>query len=247
MGELAWIVAGGLLMSLVALTGALTLLLPSGALGRWLLPLVSLAAGTLLGGAFLHMIPHGLTELDPAVGGIWLLLGFCTFLALEQGLGRRSKRAPGGSGHRPFTYLLLIGDAVHNFVGGLAVAGTFMASPQAGIAAWAAAAAHEVPQELGDFGVLLRGGWSARGALFWNFVSALAFPVGAIAAWLIAQRLDVAWLVMFGAGNFIYIAAADLVPEFRAAEPERRGLVLFAFVFGLALMALLAFALRPVA
>ena len=235
MSELGWIVSGGLLMSLIALSGGLSLLLPKRVLDRLLLPLVALAAGTLLGGAFFHMIPEAAQSVGRLVSGSWLLAGFASFLALEQVLHWHHSRW--SDSPDPVTYLVLLGDGIHNFVGGLAVAGTFLISPSAGVVAWMAAAAHEVPQELGDFGVLVHGGWSRRRALMWNFISALGFPAGALCAWAISRDFEIAWLVLFGAGNFIYIAASDLIPEIKSHSRWQAGAIHFlAFVVGLVLM-----------
>jgi zinc and cadmium transporter len=245
--ELAWILGGGLLMSLIALSGGLSVLLPRAVLDRALLPLVGLAAGTLLGGAFFHMMPSALETLDWFAAATWLLAGFTAFLGLEQWLQGRQRSADEsrpdrdaeGRRERPeaFNWLILIGDAIHNFIGGLAVAGTFLISPQAGIMAWIAAAAHEVPQELGDFGVLVHGGWSRRRALAWNFASALTFPAGALLAWALSRGIEVDWLIMFGAGSFLYIAGSNLIPEIKTATRRSRVLLHFsAFVVGLILM-----------
>jgi zinc and cadmium transporter len=84
------------------------------------------------------------------------------------------------------------------------------------VAAWLAAAAHEIPQELGDFGVLVHCGWSPRRALLWNAISALTFPIGALLAWGLRHTESLAPLVLFAAGNFLYVAASDLVPEIKA-------------------------------
>jgi zinc and cadmium transporter len=241
--ELAWILVGGLLMSAIALTGSLSFLLSRRALDRLLLPLVALAAGTLLGGAFFHMIPKASAEMGRLAAGAWLLGGFASFLALEQLLQWHHSHRDFNHRPRPFTYLILIGDGIHNFIGGLAVAGTFLISPSAGVMAWVAAAAHEVPQEIGDFGVLVHGGWSRRRALIWNLICALTFPAGALLAWAVSRNAEVAWLVMFGAGNFIYIAASDLVPEIKATSRWPQVAVHFAaFTAGLVLMGGLLFA-----
>lgn len=237
MNELGWIIAGGLAMSLIALSGAISLLLTRRMLDQLLLPLVALAAGTLLGGAFFHMIPEAGQSMGRLAAGSWLLAGFASFLALEQALRWHHSHSSNSSTEKPVSYLILIGDAVHNFVGGLAVAGAFLISPSAGAVAWIAAAAHEVPQELGDFGVLVHGGWSRRRALTWNFISALAFPVGGLCAWAVSRDFDVGWLVLFGAGNFIYIAASDLIPEIKSNNRWQSGAIHFlAFVAGLVLM-----------
>lgn len=231
-------------MSAIALVGGVTTLLQPATLEKLLLPFVSLAAGTLLGGAVFHMIPEGMAALGPLPAGEWLVGGFATFLGLEQFLHWHQTHRASTEVHKPVTYLILIGDAVHNFLGGLGIASAFLINPTAGIIAWSAAAAHEVPQELGDFGILVHGGFPRRSALFWNFVSALTFPVGAVLAYLAAQRFNVAGLVLFGAGNFIYIAASDLVPEIKSHKSVRVTAMHFGlFMAGLALTLLLAYAL----
>jgi zinc and cadmium transporter len=242
MSELGWIAVGALLMSAIALVGGVTTLLRPATLERILLPMVALAAGTLLGGAFFHMIPQGSPELTAMSGATWLVCGFTTFLMLEQFLNWHHSHRGSSQIRAPVTYLVLIGDAVHNFLGGLGVASTFLISPRAGIIAWIAAAAHEVPQELGDFGVLVHGGWDKRWALLGNLASALTFPVGAILAYFAAQRFEVAGLVMFAAGNFIYIAASDLIPEIK--QEHRPGIALLhfgCFAGGLVIMFALAY------
>jgi zinc and cadmium transporter len=241
---------GSLVMSFVALVGGITLVLPAWRLQLLLTPLVSLAAGSLLGGALFHMLPEGYRALDPLRSGEWVAAGFTAFLALEQFLHwhhshRHHSQLPLGEEDRwvrePIALLILMGDGLHNFIGGLGIASTYLINPPAGIAAWLAAIAHEIPQELGDFGVLLHSGWRPRKALFWNLVSAFIFPLGAFLAWWLRGQISLAPLVLFAAGNFIYIAASDLVPEIKKqAEP---GLALpgFAcFAGGMALMMLIA-------
>ena len=239
--DLTWIVTGGLLMSAIALVGGITTLLRPATLDRLLLPFVSLAGGTLLGGAFFHMIPNGTAALSPLAAGAWLVGGFTMFFGLEQSLNWHQTHRASTEGRQPVTYLILIGDGIHNFIGGLSIASTFLINPQAGVAAWIAAAAHEVPQELGDFGILVHGGFPRRKALFWNLVSALTFPVGAVLAYLAAQQFELASLVMFGAGNFIYIAASDLVPEIKAPKSLRAAATHFGFfVMGIAVTLFIA-------
>ncbi len=243
--SLIWILVGGLLMSLVAMVGAFTLLLPPKRLQQLLLPLVSLAAGSLLGGALFHMLPEGMEAMDPYQGSRCVAAGFTVFLALEQFLqwhhshrhNHCAEPADGTRPRQPVAVLILLGDALHNFIGGLGIASTFLMNPAAGIAAWCAAVAHEVPQELGDFAILLHSGWKPRAALRWNFISALTFPLGAVLAWLIAQSLPVAGLVLFASGNFLYIAASDLVPEIKAGTSLRSAAFSFGwFLAGLLLM-----------
>jgi zinc and cadmium transporter len=238
MSDLWWLLGGGLLMSGIAMAGSLTLVFPPRWLDRALLPLVAVAAGTLLGGAMFHMLPDGMAQVGPTAGGFWMTAGFTAFLALEQFLqwhhshrGTPDRRAASG-------WLILVGDALHNFLGGIGIASTFLIDPHAGMVAWGAAAAHEVPQEMGDFGVLVHGGWPPRSALMWNFISALTFPAGALLAYAAAQRIDIGGLALFGAGNFLYIAASDLIPEIKApTDPQAAALHFALFVAGVGLVA----------
>jgi zinc and cadmium transporter len=244
---LAWIVASGVLMSAIAMVGSATLVLSERTLQRILLPLVAFAAGSLLGGAFFHMLPVGLEAgmSDVAVYTL-VLAGFTVFFGLEQFLHWHHCHRADASCKKPLTYLILIGDGLHNFLGGLAVAGTFLIDIRLGIVTWLAAAAHEVPQELGDFGVLVHGGWEKGRALLYNFFSALTFLVGGLVAYAASFRLDVAFLVPFAAGNFIYIGAADLIPEVKAhAEPAANVAHFAAFAVGVLLMLALKVALEP--
>jgi zinc and cadmium transporter len=168
---LLWIIGSGLLMSAIALVGSVTLVLSARTLRRILPPPVAFAAGSLLGGAFFHMLPAGLTAgmRDITVYAL-ILAGFAVFFALEQFLHwHHCHRAETGC-KKPLAYLLLIG-------GGLAVAGTFLIDIRLGVVTWLAAAAHEAPQELGDFGVLVHGGWPWRQALLYNVLSALMLLV----------------------------------------------------------------------
>jgi zinc and cadmium transporter len=236
---LGWIVVSGLAMSAIALVGSVTLVLSPRTLRRILLPLVAFAAGTLLGGALLHMLPAAIEEVGPRVSVfVWLLAGFVVFFALEQFLHWRHMHRPPADGERlPLTYLVLIGDGVHNFLGGLAVAAAFIADIRLGFGAWLAAAAHEVPQELGDFAVLVHGGWGRGRALLFNALSAVTFLVGGLVAYTASFTVNVSFLLPFAAGNFIYIAASDLVPEVKHARGPRDNAVHFvALVAGVLLL-----------
>ncbi|RPH55507.1 ZIP family metal transporter [bacterium] len=225
-------------MSGLALVGGLMLLLPERGLQRMVLPLVAFSAGSLLGGAFFHMLPAALESGAPAVRTFaWVLVGFVLFFVLEQFLHWHHCHRADAECRHPLTYLILLGDALHNFLGGLAVAGTFLVDIRLGITTWAAAALHEIPQELGDFGVLLHGGWSKGKALAFNFASALTFLLGGLLAYSLSLRLDVGFLVPLAAGNFLYIAASDLVPEVNRHFGPVKDLAHFlAFVAGLLIL-----------
>jgi len=239
--QLVWILAGGLAMSLIAMVGGLTIVLPKRWLDRLVLPLVAMAAGTLFGGAVFHMLPEATQTIGPLAAGGWLASGFTAFLALEQFLQWHHSHRTDAAAPRAGSWLILLGDGLHNFLGGLGIAATFLANPQAGITAWCAAAAHELPQELGDFGVLVHGGWPPRRAFMANVLSALTFPLGAVIAWAAARHVEVAGLAAFGAGNFLYIAASDLIPEIKADAAGGRAVLHFAlFTAGVGLIAAIA-------
>ena len=241
MDALYWIIGSSILMSAIAMVGSVTLLLSASTLQRILLPLVAFAAGSLIGGAFFHMIPAGLEAFGNNTWFYsWILLGFCVFFALEQLLHWHHCHRAETSCKQPLTYLILIGDGLHNFIGGLAIAGTFLVDIRLGIMAWLAAAAHEVPQELGDFGVLIHGGWEKGKALLLNVLSALTFLVGGLVAYFLSLNIDISFLIPFAAGNFIYIGATDLVPEVNKHKDIKANFVNFAaFIIGILLMLLI--------
>ncbi len=228
-------------MSAIALVGSATFLLPARLFERIILPLVALAAGSLLGGALFHMIPESLAAIgDPFEVVTWVAIGFVLFLVLEQFLHWHHCHRPTGA-HRPVGYLILLADGLHNLIGGLAVGGAFVIDIRLGIVTWLIAAAHEIPQELGDFGLLVHSGWSRRSALTYNVLSALTFLAGGLIAFAVSSTINVAFLVPFAAGNFLYIAAADLIPQFATETTARRKLIVLASflvgTFGLYLLA----------
>jgi zinc transporter ZupT len=161
---------------------------------------------------------------DLAQSPVALAAGVVVFHLLEQFLRwHHCHRAV--CPHAPVGTLVLVADGAHNFIGGLAVGSAFVIDIRLGVITWLVAAAHEVPQELGDFGILVHSGWSRRSALAYNTLSALTFLLDGLVAYAASATLDVAVLVPFAAGTFIYIALADLVPEIttRPAGPRAAG------------------------
>jgi len=230
------------IISLISLVGILTLMLKKGWLPKIILILVALSSGALLGGAFLHLLPEAINELGAGLDVfLYLLLGFCLFFILEQFLHWRHDHGAGNQTVKPFSYLILISDGVHNFIDGLVIAASFLVSFPAGVAATLAVGLHEIPQELGDFGVLIHGGMSRQKALAFNFASALTAVLGGVLGYFTSQytQFSVVYLLPFAAGHFIYIAAADLIPEIKHRENLPKSLLHFAaFLGGIAIMLL---------
>ena len=225
-------------MSMIALVGVVTFALPERTRERLILPLVAFSAGSLLGGALLHLIPEAVARSDgSATVYLWVLAGFTSFLAFEQFLHWHHWHSDAPEVTSPLSYMMVLGDSVHNFLGGVAVGAAFIVDIRLGTTTWLVAAAHEVPQELGKYGVLVHGGWSRGRALFVSFLSSLTFLVGGIFAYLASIESDVGFLVPFAAGNFLYIAASDLVPEVNRHHHLGVNLLHFAsFAAGIALL-----------
>lgn len=241
MSTLLWIATSGVAMSALALTGSLTLVVPEARFKRLVLPLVALAAGSLLGGALFHMLPEAVDALGNRLAVyVWLAAGLYSFFLLEQVLHWHHCHRP-VSAHRPLGYLILVADGLHNLIGGLAVGSAFVVDHRLGVVTWLVAAAHEVPQELGDFGILVHSGWDRRRALLYNVLSALTFLVGGLLAYAVSARVDVAVLIPFAAGNFLYIAATDLLPEITtSATAGEKALLSVGFAAGLVLLLVVA-------
>jgi len=236
---LLWIIASTFAMSLIAWVGLLALYLKEELLKKVILPLVAFSAGALLAGAFLHMIPEAIERVEGPQLNIflWLRVGFILFLLLEQFIHWHHCHKAVSEHKHPVTYLILIADGIHNFIGGLAIAGAFIVDIKLGLVTWLACAAHEVPQELGDFGILIHGGWEKKKALLFNFFSALTIVLGGIVAYFLSTKIDITFLLPFAAGNFIYIACSDLIPEIKHVTSFKENLIHFiAFVIGILLI-----------
>lgn len=246
---LTWIIATTFLISSVAFVGALVLFLREEILNRILLILVAFSAGALIGGAFLHLIPEAIHEIgveDMAIFTTfsYLIVGFCTFFVLEQLISWHHHHATSHPEIKPFSYLILISDGIHNFIDGLIIAASFIVNFNIGITTTLAISLHEIPQEIGDFAILVHGGFNRVRALFLNYISATTVIVGGITGFLLHGWLgeSVAVLLPFAAGNFIYIASVDLIPEIRFKQSIVRSLTRFiVFLAGIGLMIMIRF------
>ena len=227
------------IVSLIAFVGVFTFILKKELLNKALLVLVALSTGALLGGAFLHLLPEAIAEKSAELPVfLYLLLGFSIFFILEQFLHWRHQHTA-AHGVKPFSYLILVSDSVHNFIDGLVIAASFVTNFPLGVATTLAVSLHEIPQELGDFAVLVYGGFGAKRALLFNFISALTAIIGGVIGYLASSIMEtsVIYLLPFAAGNFIYIAAADLIPEIKHQVSMSRSVVHFVvFLIGIAIM-----------
>jgi len=237
---LAWILISTSIVTLISLVGIFTLAIKGKLLEKILFGLIGFSAGSLIGGAFLHLIPQALEKTQSETVFYYLILGIILFFSMEKYFYWRHCHN-GVCDVHAFTYLNLIGDGLHNFIDGIVIAVSFTVSLKLGAVTTLAVIFHEIPQELGDFGVLVYGGFTKRRALFYNFLSALTAMAGAIIGYLIS---DIAagfsnFILPFTAGGFIYIATSDLIPQLhRERDPKRSSLAFLAFLVGIIFMAL---------
>lgn len=233
-----------LLTSLLSLVGVLFLSLSLSRLERVIMFLVSFSAGTLLGDSFLHLLPESV-ETWAGGSGLWfgVLGGIVLFFILEKIICWRHCHIPTSDQHtHPLGTMNLIGDALHNFIDGLIIAASFLVDFRLGLLTTIAVISHELPQEIGDFGVLLHAGFSKKKALFFNLLSASASLLGAAVMIILGEKINgfSHLIVPVTAGGFIYIAASDLIPELKKDSKLGPTLKqLLGLFLGLALMALM--------
>ncbi len=239
------IVLATFLISSIAFIGVLILFLKERLLNKLLLVLVSFSAGALIGGAFLHLLPEAIKEAgEDQVFNLFLflILGFCVFFVLENFIHWHHHHAKEHPNIMPFSYLILVSDAIHNFIDGLVIAASFAVSLSIGAVTTLAIALHEIPQEIGDFGILIYGGFKKIKALLLNFASATTVILGGIVGFLLSEQIGdyIIFMLPFAAGNFIYIAAADLIPEIKSKGGlAKMAVYFFFFLLGIAFMFLL--------
>jgi zinc and cadmium transporter len=215
MERLPWILGFCALGSLGGVLGASAVLLLPESVRRRLVPvLVSYATGTLLGAAFLGLLPEALEGSAPRTALATALAGLLLFFVLEQWVLWRHCHDEACEQHARAAPLILVGDALHNFVDGVVIGGAFLVSVPLGVTTALAVLAHEVPQEVGDFALLLDAGYGRARALAWNALSSSTTLVGGLLAWAALPHAQAVTpvLLALAAGGFIYIAAADLMP-----------------------------------
>ena len=232
-------------VSLISLIGIFALSIKEQTLQKIIIYLVAFAAGSLMGGAFFDLIPEaaGYTK-DITQLFVYVILGYMLFFILEKYLHWRHCHAPECKLHN-FTYLNIVGDIVHNFSDGLIIGAVFLIDIKTGIAATLAIIFHEIPHEIGNFMVLVYGGFSRRKALLYNFLSSLFAIAGTVTGYYLAGNISnfSRFILPAAAGGFIYIASCDLIPELhKETGGKKSALIMAAFSFGLILMYLIKMA-----
>lgn len=245
-------------VSLVSFAGLFTLALQESLLRRYVFVLVSLATGALLGDSFIHLIPESFTELDATFAGLLVICGMLVFFILEKVLhwhhfhGQETDEEHfhdgsyvRGGGIHHVGKMVLVSDGIHNFLDGVIIAGSYFVALPVGLATTIAVILHEIPQEVGDFGVLIHSGYSKKRALYLNFLTAMLSILGALAVVFLGGVGEslIVWVIPFTAGGFIYIASSDLIPELHRVTGVKKSIAQFvAILIGILAMFLLTYA-----
>ena len=240
MSILSYTIFSVFIVSLISLIGVFTLGLKVENLKKILIYLISFSAGALLGDVFIHLIPETVKSGFTLLTSLYILFGIILFFALEKIVRWRHCHMPITKQHvHPFAYMSLFGDALHNSIDGMAIAASYIISIPVGIATTLAVIFHEIPQEIGNFGILVHGGFSKQKALFINFLTALTAFLGAfVAFWLSSLVNNVElFFIPLTIGGFIYVAGSDLIPELhKENEIKQAFFQLVAFLAGILIM-----------
>ena len=224
-------------VSLVSIIG-IFIFIKQKVISKFLFFLVSFAAGTLLGVAFLDLLPEVIEKGFSNVMPIFMLAGILSFFVLEKFLHWHHHHTEKKEVHA-FTYLNIVGDGIHNFLDGAIIAVSFMTDTSLGIITTIAIIAHEIPQEIADFSVLIYGGFSKMKALVYNFLTALTAVIGALVTFFFSNAIENShsYIAAFAIGGFVYIAGTDLIPEIHKEKNLNKSLLQFLMLaLGIALI-----------
>jgi zinc and cadmium transporter len=206
---------------------------------------VSFAAGALIGDVFIHIIPELVEKGFTQIVSIYILSGILLTFIIEKTIHIDHVNKPEAARkYKPYSITSLYGDSIHNFVDGMMIGASYLVNFHLGLATTAAVFLHEIPTEIGHFGVLIKGGFTRNKALFVNFLSALTAVVGAIISLIVGSGIEEIkiFLIAFTAGHFIYIAGADLIPELHKEVELKKSIVQFIFlIIGILIMYSLIF------
>ena len=237
--NLFFAIIASVIVSLISLIGVLALLIKDDALQKIIIFLIAFAAGGLMGGAFFDLMPEAAVYIkDITQLFLYVIVGYMLFFILEKYLYWRHCHSPECKLHR-FTYLNIVGDIVHNFSDGLIIGTVFLIDIKLGVAATLAIIFHEIPHELGNFTILIYGGFSKFKALAYNFLSSLFAIAGTIMGYYFAAHTEgfSRFLLPIAAGGFIYIASCDLIPELhKETDGKRSAFIMITFSAGIILM-----------
>jgi len=226
---LLYILLATIIDGFVALAGASSLLLKEKTVRKLVKVLIAFSAGALLSGAFFHLLAESIEELPIDFAFYMVFAGFILFFLIEKFLHWHHCHE-GECDVHPVSYLILFGDAVHNFIDGLVIAASFLVDISFGVITTLLILGHEFPQELGDFAIMLHGGMEKRKALFYNFLAQLTAVAGGLLGYFLSLSVgSVSFLLPFAAGGFIYIAASDLVPELHKEKSLPKSMLSFLF------------------
>lgn len=244
MSTLFWIILTTTAISLFSLIGVFTLAIKEKILEKILLYLLALSAGALMGGAFLHLLPESMEKFENSDFFILVLFAFVFFFLVEKVLHWRHCHKTGKCDIHTFGYMNLFGDSIHNFIDGLIIAATFIADIHLGVITVVAIILHEIPQEIGDFGVLIYAGFEKKKALLVNLIVGIIAVLGGIVGYYVSRYINssMMFLLPFAAGGFIYIAASDLLPELRKEKNIKKSMLsLMVFIVGIIIMYLMKY------
>ncbi|KKU45635.1 MAG: Zinc/iron permease [Microgenomates group bacterium GW2011_GWA2_46_7] len=239
--ELASVILATMVISSGSLVGIATIAFNQQFLSKILLSLVSLSAGTMLAAALLHLLPESIETLGVTLPLRLTLFSFIGFFLLERFLHWRHCHDKDHLVKHTMGTMNLVADAIHNFLDGILIAASFATGAGLGLVATLAIALHEIPQEIGDFGVLLHSGFTRRRALLANLLVSLTAIMGGVLGYFASHLLTsfAHYLVPIAAGGFLYISAADLIPELRHVSSTKKTFAMIAtFLFGVGIMML---------
>lgn len=229
---LVYILVSILIVSAVSFVGVM-FLMRKNFVDKILFYLVSFAVGALLAGAFLDLLPEAIEDgATPFMVFLFVLIGMLAFYVMEKFIWwHHCHHTPHPGCHRikSVAYLNLIGDGLHNILDGVIIATTYLVSIPVGVAATVAVMAHELPQEIGDFGILVWSGFSKGKALLWNFISGCTAFIGGLIVYFLASRFEgiLVYLMSISAGGFIYMASVDLIPHLHEEKEGRKSIIQF--------------------
>ena len=242
------IIAATVIASLFSFVGIYALSLKEDTLHKILLVLVAFSAGSILGAAYFDLLPEAVELVEESVVFVYITLGFVLFFFLERFIywyhghpheADISAEIADRATTKGFAYLNLIGDGVHNFIDGMVIAASFLVGLPVGLATTVAVIFHELPQEMGDYGILVYAGFRRGKALLLNFLVALAVVLGGISAIFFIEAVEAlsGLVIAFSAGGFIYLAASELIPELHKEKSLKKSAIQFAvFILGISLI-----------